>query len=145
MHMMETFSSNSKWYFEEKQYIVVMLNVDWFHPLKDISKFSVGGIDHVVLKLLRPVRFKRKKVIFVGIISNMKNKAPTNNFLKPMVDVLNESWNIEFNVKFIITNKVEVFWVALICIRCDIAVRRKICSFLGDLISLTRNNVLKKI
>ena len=61
----------------------------------------------------------------------MKKEPPTNNFLKPMVDELNEAWNIGFNVKSVLTNKVEGFRVALICVGCDIPACRKICGFLG--------------
>lgn len=45
----------------------------------------------------------------------MKIEAPTNNFLKPMFHELDEAWNIGFNVKYILTNKVEVFRITLIC------------------------------
>ena len=95
-----------------------------------LSSFSVGGIYLVVLNLLRTEKFKRKNVILVGI-PNMKKEPATNNFLKPMVDELNEAWNIGFNAKSILTNKVEVFRVAVICFGCDIPACRKICRFLG--------------
>ena len=108
-----------------------MLNVDWFQPFKHLSSFSVGGIYLAILNLLRTKRFKRKNVILVGIIPNMKKEPPTNNFLKPIVDDLNEAWNIGFNVKSVLTNKVEVFHVALIYVGCDIPACRKICGFLG--------------
>ena len=75
-----------------------MLNVDWFQPFKHLSSFSVGGIYLAVLNLLRTERFKRKNVILVGIIPNMKKEPSTNNFLKPMVDELNEAWNIGFKI-----------------------------------------------
>ena len=50
----------------------------------------------------------------------MKKEPRTNNFLKQLVDELNETWNIGFDVKSVLTNKVEVFCVALICVGCDI-------------------------
>ena len=127
----KTFSSNGKWYFEDKRNLAVMLNVDWFQPFKHLSSSSVDGIYLVILNLLRTERSKRKNVILVGIIPNMKKEPPTNNFLKPMVDELNEAWNIGFNVKSVLTNKVEGFHVALICVGCDIPACRKICGFLG--------------
>ena len=96
-----------------------------------MSSFSVDEIYLVILNLLRTERFKQKYVILVVIIPNMKKEPPTNNFLKPMVDELNEAWNIGFNVKSVLTNKVEGFHVALICVGCDIPACRKICGFLG--------------
>ena len=73
----KTFSSNCKWYFEEKQNLAVMLNVDWFQPFKHLISFSVGGIYLIVLNMLRTGRFKQKNVILVGIIPNMKKELPT--------------------------------------------------------------------
>ena len=116
---------------KDKRNLAVILNVDWFQPFKHLSSFSVDEIYLVILNLLRTERFKQKYVIVVVIIPNMKKEPPTNNFLKPMVDALNEAWNIGFNVKSVLTNKVEGFHVALICVGCNIPACRKICGFLG--------------
>ena len=105
---------------KKKRKLAVMRNIDWFQPFKHLSSFSVGGIYLVILNLLRTEKFKRKNVVLAGIIPNMKKEPATNNFLKPMVNELNEAWNIRFNVKSVFTNKVEVFHVALICVVCDI-------------------------
>ena len=114
---------------KKKRNLAVMHNIDWFQPFKHLSSFSVGGIYLVILNLLKTEKFKRKNVILVGIIPNMKKEPPTNNFLKPMVVELNEAWNIRFNVKSVLTNKVEVVHVAFICVACDIPAN--ICGFLG--------------
>ena len=90
----KTFSSNGKWYFEDKRNVAVMLNVDWFQPFRHVSSFSVDGISLVILDLLRTESFKRKNAIFVGIIPNMKKEPPTNNFPKPMFHELNEACDI---------------------------------------------------
>ena len=127
----KTLSSNDKWYFEEKRNLPVMLNVNLFKPFKHLCSFCVGGIYLVVLNLLRTGRYKRKNVILVGIIPNMMKEPPANNSLKLMVDELNEAWNIGFNIKSIVNNKVEVFHVALICVGCDIPACIVICGFLG--------------
>ena len=42
-----------------------------------------------------------------------------------MVDELNVAWTTGFNVKFTLTNKLEVFRVILICVGCDILACRK--------------------
>ena len=55
-----------------------------------------------------------------------------------MVVELNEAWNIGFNVKSLLTNQVEVFHVALICVGCDIPACRKICGFLGEWFQIDR-------
>ena len=48
-----------------------------------------------------------------------------------MVDELNEAWNIGFNVKSLLTHKLVVLRIALICVGFDIPECRKICDFLG--------------
>ena len=49
-----------------------------------------------------------------------------------MIDESNGAWNIGVNVQSVLTNKVEVFLVTLICVSCDIPAFRKICGFLGE-------------
>ena len=113
-----------------------MHNVDWFQPFNHLSSFSVGGNYLVILNWLRTERFKRKNGILVDIIPNRKKELTGNDFIKPMVDELNEAWNIGFNVKSVLTNKVEVFHVALV--GCDIPACRKIFGFLGKWFQIAR-------
>ena len=94
---------------KKKRKLAVMRNIDWFQPFKHLSSFSVGGIYLVILNLLRTEKFKRKNVVLAGIIPNMKKEPATNNFLKPMVNELNEAWNIRFNVKSVFTIKWKCF------------------------------------
>ena len=73
----------------------------------------------------------------------MKIEVPTNTFLKPMFGELDEAWNIGFNVKSILTNKVKVFRITLIYVVLLIQhVERFLVFQVSDLISPTRNNLL---
>ena len=47
--------------------LALMLNIDWFCPYKH-SPYSVGAIYLVITNLPRSERFKREKVILVGLI-----------------------------------------------------------------------------
>lgn len=108
-----------------------MLNIDWFQLYKHIASFSVGGVYLVLMNLPRSERFKKENVILVGIIPNMDHQPPTNSFIKPLVDELNEAWDNGFNLVSSITKKVESFHLALLCVGCDIPACRKLCGFLG--------------
>ena len=44
------------------------------------------------MNLPRPERFKRKNVIIVGSMPSMAKEPPTNSFLDPLVEELNEAW-----------------------------------------------------
>lgn len=68
-----------------------MLNVDWFQPFK-YSNYSVGAVYLSILNLPREERFKRNNIILVGIIPDCKTEPPTNTFLEPLVDELQEAW-----------------------------------------------------
>ena len=118
-------------YFSEKQNYGVILNVDWFQPIKHLSNFSIGGIYLVLLNLPRHLRFLRGNVVLVGIIPDMSKEPPTNMFLEPLVEELEVAWNDGFMVKSLLTQRKECFRIALICVGCDIPTSRKLCSFLS--------------
>lgn len=75
-----------------------MLNVDWFQPFKH-TNYSVGAIYLSVLNLPREERFKRENIMLIGIIPDMKKEPPTNTFLQPLVDELNDAWHNGFHIK----------------------------------------------
>jgi len=116
-----------------------MLNVDWFQPYKHIASFSVGGVYLVLMNLPRTERFKKENVFLVGIIPNMDKEPPTNSFIKPLVDELNEAWENGFNLVSSITKQVETFNVALLCVGCDIPACRKLCGFLGKIFYISNS------
>lgn len=108
-----------------------MLNVDWFQPFKHLSCFSVGAIYLVILILPRHLRFKRENVILVGIIPDMAKESPTNSFLSPLIEELNEAWVNWFHWYSSTSGNIESFHLALLYVGYDIPASRKICDFLG--------------
>ena len=42
-----------------------MLNIYWFQPFKNLSSFSVGAIDLVILNFPKHLQFKQENVILV--------------------------------------------------------------------------------
>ena len=108
-----------------------MLNLDWFCPYKHVKSVSVGAIYMVCVNLPRSERFKRKNVILVGIIPNMKKEPPTNTFVKPLVDELYHAWFNGFELYSPKDNQTHNYKCALLCIGCDIPATRKLCGFLG--------------
>lgn len=53
-----------------------MMNVDWFQPFK-YSNYSIGVIYLTILNLPREERFKKKSMILVCLIPDMKSEPPT--------------------------------------------------------------------
>jgi len=138
-HIWKNFKRNGEWYFQHDRNYAVMLNVDWFQPYKHIASFSVGGVYLVLMNLPRTERFKKENVFLVGIIPNMDKEPPTNSFIKPLVDELNEAWENGFNLVSSITKQVETFNVALLCVGCDIPACRKLCGFLGKIFYISNS------
>lgn len=108
-----------------------MLNADWFQPFKHLSCFLVGAIYLVILNLPRHLRFKRENVILVGIIPDMAKEPPTNSFLSPLIEELNEAWVNWFRWYSSTAGNIESFYLALLCAGYDIPASSKICDFLG--------------
>ena len=110
----------------------LMLNLDWFNPFKHAS-YSVGALYLVCLNLPRSERFKRKNVILVGIIPHMKTEPKTNTFLEPLADELVEGWQNGFKLSSANFRPFKKnFFVALLCVGCDVPACRKLCGFLGN-------------
>lgn len=80
-------------FFTEQRYFGLMLNVALFQPFK-YSNYSVGAVYQSILNLPREERFKRNNIILVGILPDFKTEPPTNTFLKPLVDELQEAWEV---------------------------------------------------
>lgn len=120
----------------------VMLNVDWFQPFKH-TNYSVGAIYLTILNLPRTERFKKKNIILIGLIPDMKTEPPTNTFIEPLVDELKEAWQ-GFSMKsFKSPSQPVTFKLALICVGCDIPASRKLCGFLGHAATKGCNKCMK--
>lgn len=108
-----------------------MLNVDWFSLFKR-SKYSVGGVYLTIINLPRKERFKRENVILLGIIPNCKVEPPTNTFLKPLVEELNNLWTNGFDLRTNTSPNSNVnVRAALLRASCDFPAIRKVLGFKG--------------
>ena len=73
----------------------LMLNFDFFQPMKHRKDYSVGVLYLVLLNLPRAERFKWENVLVVGIIPAMGKKPKNlNSFLKPLEQVENTNFNV---------------------------------------------------
>ena len=71
----------------------LMLNFEFFQPMKHRKDYFVGLLHLVLLNLPRTERFKWENVIVVGIIPAMgKELKNLNSFLKPLVEELRVLW-----------------------------------------------------
>lgn len=119
-----------------------MLNVDWFQPFKH-TKYSVGAIYVTILNLPRVERFKKKNVILVGLIPDMKSEPPTNTFIDPLVEELKQAWSGFYMKSYNSPSQPVKFKLALICVGCDIPASRKLCGFLGHAATKGCNKCMK--
>lgn len=117
-------------FFTEERNYGVMLNVDWFQPFK-YTNYSVGAIYLTILNLPRQERFKKRNIILIGLIPDIKSEPPTNSFIEPLVEELRIAWNGFTMNSFKCQQNPATFKVALICVGCDIPASRKLCGFLG--------------
>lgn len=136
------FNGRKYQFFNEERNYAVMLNIDWFQPFK-YTNYSVGAIYMTILNLPRHLRFKKKNVILVGLIPDMKTEPPTNTFIEPLVKELETAW-IGFHMKsFKCSESPTKFRLALICVGCDIPASRKLCGFLGHAATKGCNKCMK--
>ena len=116
----------------EKNTYGIAINLDWFQPFTHVKSYSVGVLYAVLLNLPRNERFKRKNVILIGVIPNMKKEPETNTFVAPFIDDLLESWNGNMKIKTSSSRGIEVpVKLMLLLVGCDIPACRKLCGFLG--------------
>ena len=117
-------------YFDKPRNYGLILNLDWFKVFKH-SQYSVAAVYLIVANLPRSERYLRKNLILVGIIPHIKPEPPTNAFLKPLVEELQEAWDPGFALETF-ERSLHVYHFALICVACDVPACRKVCGFLGN-------------
>lgn len=125
--------------FSQKKEIMV----DWFQPFK-FSNYSVGAVYLSVLNLPREERFKRNNIILVGIIPDCKTEPPTNTFLQPLVDELQEAWEGVYLKSYSSPSIPVKYRLALLCVGCDVPASRKLCGFLGHSATVGCNKCKKR-
>ena len=130
-------------FFTEERNYGLMLNVDWFQPFK-FSNYSVGAVYLSVLNLPREERFKRNNIILVGIIPDCKSEPPTNTFLQPLVDELQEAWEGVYLKSYSSPSIPVKYRLALLCVGCDVPASRKLCGFLGHSATVGCNKCKKR-
>jgi hypothetical protein len=98
----------------------LMLNFDFFQPMKHRKDYSVGVLYLVLLNLPRAERFKWENVLVVGIIPAMgKEPKNLNSFLKPLMEELKMLWKGIRLVSSLSTIPL-IFKAALLCTSSDI-------------------------
>ena len=121
------------------------LNVDWFQPYTHTT-FSVGVIHLTVLNLPRFLRYKREKIILIGIIPGPHEpKLSINSFLKPLVNEFQEFWiGVDLQVCTDGQNRTAIVKAAILCVTCDLPAGRKVCGFLSHSATLGCSKCLKE-
>jgi hypothetical protein len=98
----------------------LMLNFDFFQPMKHRKDYSVGVLYLVLLNLPRSERFKWENVIVIRIIPNMEKEPKLlNEFLKPAISEFQGLWN-GLHLKNSLCTIPLKFRAALICTSSDI-------------------------
>ena len=106
--------------------IGLLLNVDWFKPLKH-SEYKVSASMMTVLNLPRSEHFKSKWTMILDVILGpTEPKGNINTFLKPIVDDLISLWN-----GVPLHPAGTVIRAALLGVSCDMPALRKVSQFLG--------------
>ena len=109
----------------------LMLNFDFFQPIKHRKDYSVGVLYLVLLNLPRHLRFKWENVIVVGIVPSLDGEPKSlNEFLQPAVNELQALWK-GVRLKSSLSSISLKFRAALLCISADIPAARKLCGFKG--------------
>ncbi len=122
----------------------LMLNFDFFQPMKHSKDYSVGVLYVVLLNLPRAERFKWENVLVVGVIPALgKEPKNLNSFLKPLVEELNALWKGVRLLSSLSTIPL-IFRAALLCTSSDIPAPRKLCGFKGHSAELGCSRCLKK-
>ena len=107
----------------------MMLNFDFFQPMKHRNDYFVGVLYLVLLNLPRSERFKWENVIVVGITPAIGHEPEHfNEFLKPAVDELKALWK-GVRLQSSPHTIPLVFRAALLCTSSDIPASRKLCGF----------------
>lgn len=108
----------------------LMLNFDFFQPIKHRKDYSVGVLYLVILNLPRHLRFKWENVIVLGIVPSMGGEPKNlNEFLCPAVNELNALWK-GVRLKSSLSSTISLkFRAALLCVAADIPAARKLCGF----------------
>ena len=121
----------------------LMLNFDFFQPMKHRKDYSVGVLYLVLLNLPRAERYKWENVLVVGIIPEMgKEPKNLNSFLKPLVEELKGLWK---GVRLLTSlSKIPlIVRAAVLCTSSDIPATRKLCGFKGHSAELGCSRCLK--
>ena len=109
----------------------LMLNFDFFQPIKHRKDYSVGVLYLVILNLPRHLRFKWENVIVIGIVPSLDKEPRTlNEFLRPAVDELQALWR-GVRLTSSLSSIALKFRAALLCIAADVPAARKLCGFKG--------------
>ena len=107
----------------------LMLNFDFFQPMKHRKDYSIGVFYLVILNLPRKDRFKWENVIVVGIVPSLDREPKNlNEFLQPTVNELKALWT-GVKMKYPGCRLPITFRAALMSTSSDVPATRKLCGF----------------
>jgi hypothetical protein len=114
----------------------IMINLNWFQPFES-STYSSDILYGVICNLLRDMRFKRKNMLYLGLLPGPDEVKlhKINHYLSPIVDELLEFWD---GVDLLSTNLHPTgkrIRLAVICCTNDIPAARKLCGHISALVS----------
>ena len=103
----------------------LMLNFDYFQPMKHRKDYSVGVFYLAILNLPRAQRFKWDNIIVLGIVpSTDREPKNLNEFLKPAIQELQALWK-GVKLKSSLSGFPLMFRAALMSTSSDIPASRK--------------------
>ncbi|PKC02388.1 hypothetical protein RhiirA5_425308 [Rhizophagus irregularis] len=113
----------------------IMINLDWFQPFNS-SAYSSGVIYGVTCNLSCDIRFKRKNMLYLGLLLGMEEVKlhKINHYLSPIVDKLLEFWNSVDLPSTDLHSTGKKIWMAVICCSNDISAARKLCNHISALV-----------
>ncbi len=127
-------------FLESDHDMALLMNFDFFQPYKNRAK-SVGVIYLALLNLPRSIRYHSSNMIVAGIIPSLEHidsKGKTrhepksmNNFLKPLVDELNELWRVGKWIHTYENKEGTIMRAMLLGVACDSPATRKSSGFLA--------------
>ena len=122
----------------------LMLNFDFFQPMKHRKDYSVGVFYLAILNLSRRERFRWENIIVVGIVPSLNSEPKNlNEFLEPAIKELRSLW-IGVKLKSALSRIPLTFRAAVLCTSSDIPATRKLCGFKSHSANLGCSKCLKQ-
>lgn len=121
----------------------LMMNFDFFQPIKHRKDYSVGVLYLAIINLPRSIRFKWENIVVVGIIPTMNGEPKNlNEFLKPAVHELHCLWK-GLHLKSALSIIPLMFRAALLCIAGFVVLKRTV--LIVDVLNVSRHSLTHSV